>query len=113
MDVSIQDNGATLQPDGLLIANSSASSLSARVDSGQILLNGSDIESKQLSVAFGGGRASIDGKVFLSDGSANLHAAWRDVALPASVAQSGDLSVDYTPSLGQPRSGRVEIAGVG
>jgi hypothetical protein len=103
VDVSIQDNGATLQPDGLLIANSSASSLSARVDSGQILLNGSDIESKQLSVAFGGGRASIDGKVFLSDGSANLHAAWRDVALPASVAQSGDLSVDYTPSLGQPR----------
>ncbi len=107
VDVSIQGNGATLQPDGLAIANSTASSFGARVESGQIVLNGSSIEAKQLSVAFGGGRASIDGKYALDDGSANLHAAWRDVAMPASVMQSGDLTVDYTPSLGQPRFSAV------
>ncbi|HEY1922308.1 MAG TPA: hypothetical protein VGG44_06045 [Tepidisphaeraceae bacterium] len=103
VEINIQGNGATVQPDGLLIANAGASSLGARIDGGQILLNGSDIESKALSVEFGGGRASVDGKVAISDGSANVRVAWRDVSLPASVTQSGDLSVDYTPSLGQPR----------
>jgi hypothetical protein len=107
VEVSIQSDGATLQPDGIVIANSAALSSGAHVDGGQIALNGSDIDCKQLSVAFGGGRASVDGKYVLDDGSAAVHAAWRDVAMPASVTQSGDLTVDYTPSLGQPRFSAV------
>jgi len=102
LGITIQGNQATLEPAGLLITNSTSPALSGRVDSGQIFLDGADIESRQLSIALAGGRASLDGKIILADGTANLHAAWRDLLLPESIKQSGDLTVDYTPSLGQP-----------
>ncbi len=56
-----------------------------------------------MSIVLAGGRADLDGKFILADGAANLHAAWRGIVLPQSVAQSGDLTVNYTPTLGQPR----------
>jgi hypothetical protein len=107
LEITIQQNQTTLRPAGLLIANSASAALSARVDGGQILLGAADIESKELSIALAGGRASLDGKIILSDGTANLHAAWRDLVFPESVKQSGDLTVDYTPSLGQPHFSAV------
>jgi hypothetical protein len=107
IEISFQGDHATLQPAGLMISNSNAPSLSAQISSGQIQTNAADIESRQLSIAFAGGRASVDGKYLLADGSANLHAAWRDIVLPQSVTQSGDLSVNFTPTLGEPRFSAV------
>ena len=48
-------------------------------------------------------RASLDAKYAFADGSASLHAVWRDMAMPSAVIQSGDLQLDYAAPLGQSR----------
>ena len=94
---------AAIRPDGLFISNSAAHATDARLVGGQITINGAGVQSQNLGLEFAGGRASLDGKYTFADGSASVHAAWRDVALPSSVVQSGDLQLQYAADLGSPR----------
>ncbi len=70
---------------------------------GDILFNSTGVESQNLGLECARGRASLDGQYTFADGSASLHAIWRDMAVPSEIVQSGDLQFDYTALLGQPR----------
>ncbi|HEX4053092.1 MAG TPA: hypothetical protein VHX86_02395 [Tepidisphaeraceae bacterium] len=103
LELTSAGDQAAIRPDGLFISNSAAHATDARLVGGQITINGAGVQSQNLGLEFAGGRASLDGKYTFADGSASVHAAWRDVALPSSVVQSGDLQLQYAADLGSPR----------
>lgn len=103
LELNSTGDQASLRPDGLFISDSAAHAADVRLVGGQITINGAGVQSQNLGLEFAGGRASLDGKYTFADGSASVHAAWRDVALPSSVLQSGDLQLQYAADLGSPR----------
>lgn len=103
LEVSSDQSSATFRPSGVLISNASAHALDARIVGGNILFNAIGIQSQNLGLEFAQGRANLDAKYTFADNSASLHAAWRDLALPTEAVHSGDLQLEYSAPLGQPR----------
>jgi hypothetical protein len=99
-DVTTGNGQVIVSPRGLRINNRGHEAV---LDDGQILINGDQLQAEQLAVEFAGGRASIDGMAAFSNGAASVHASWRDIAFPASTSQSGDLSLEFTPTLNEPK----------
>jgi hypothetical protein len=99
--ITASDGRATIQPQNFLLSQTGVAAMDLRLDSGQIVFSGPNIESRQLGIDIGGGRANLDGKFGIADGAASVNVAWRDVAFPAGVTQSGDLAMEYMPTLGQ------------
>jgi hypothetical protein len=100
VEISAGDGKATIIPRGLKAKNRG---YEATLDDGQIIVDADQVRTEALAVQFAGGRASIDGKAEFSDGATSIHAVWRDIAIPASLKQSGEISLDFTPTLNQPR----------
>ncbi len=103
VDLTINDSTATLRPRGLSFSYAILGGLELRFDDGQIVLAGADLLPQQLLFEIGGGRASLDGKLALTDGTASLNATWRDVGIPVGLTHSGELSIENTPTLGYSR----------
>jgi hypothetical protein len=102
-EVASGESNATVSPVGVLVSNDPSHSLDTRIASGDIVFSAGGIEFQNLGLECARGRASLDAKYTFADGSASLHAVWRDMAMPSAVTQSGDLQLDYTSPLGQPR----------
>lgn len=100
IEISAADGKATIFPRSLRVRDRG---YDATLDDGQIVVDADEVRSVGLALQFAGGRASVDGRAALSNGAASIHAIWRDVMLPAAVTQSGDLSLEFTPTLKEPR----------
>jgi hypothetical protein len=100
VEITAQEGGGTLRPVGLRVEH--GAKLSAILDSGRLVVSGSNLQIQRVGIAFAGGRANLDGNVGLSNFASTLSLAWRDVAIPPSADQSGTLSIEYAPALGRP-----------
>jgi hypothetical protein len=103
LELTSGDATATLRPDGVLVSSDSSPSLDTRIVGGDIVFSAAGIQSQNLGLECARGRASLDAQYAFADNSASLHAAWRDLAMPSAVVQSGDLQLNYVAPLGQPR----------
>jgi hypothetical protein len=102
-EVTSGDSSAAIHPVGVLISAAPAYSLGTRIAGGNITFGSSGIDAQNLGLEFAQGRAQLDAKYAFADGSASLHAVWRDLAITSSILHSGDFQLEYSSPLGQPR----------
>jgi len=100
VEISAADGKATIFPRRLRVRDRG---YEATLDDGRIIVDADQVRTVALAMQFAGGRASIDGTAALANGAGSIHAAWKDVTFPTAVTHSGDLSLDFTPTLNEPR----------
>ena len=100
VEVSAADGKATVLPRRLRLRDRG---YEATLDDGRIIVDADQVRTVALAMQFAGGRASVDATAALANGAGSLHAAWKDVTFPTAVTHTGDLSLDFTPTLNEPR----------
>ncbi len=98
--------GSSLQvrPDTLLLRTPSAAAGDIRVVSGIVTIESQAIRADDLLLALHDGQATVSGQFNRTDGSASIHAAWRQLAFPKGLSQSGQIQATLqTPWPGKPQ----------
>jgi hypothetical protein len=99
--IGLSDSSIEVRPERLLIKLPQSE---VRLISGLLTMSSQSIRADDLIVAGYDGQAVIGGQWNRSDGSATLRAVWRQIALPATMSQSGTIEASLqTPWTGRPQ----------
>jgi hypothetical protein len=106
LEIKAEEAGTGIYPQGLQLGIDGKENFDTALVGGSLLVNAAAVESRTLVAAVAGGHFNIDGKYQWADQSATMSVAWNGVQIPATVEQSGNLTV----SISAPYSWQKTIA---